>query len=157
MASEAPDDPRALHTHAPEEPRRRLPRVTRIRELGLLILRLGLGAIYMAQGLPALAGGPSRWTQLGETARALGFHLGAPGVWGFLGAAAQLACGVSIATGLLFRPACLLLALAMCVETLAPIAKGADFARTSHAAEMAVVFLSLVLIGEGAWRIRLGR
>jgi putative oxidoreductase len=157
MAAHPHDDLTALHTHAPESQRIAVPRSSRFRDLGLLILRIGIGAMFVGHGLPKMVGGPTRWAELGEAVANLGVHVGPPAVWGFLAAISELLGGILLATGVLFRPACLFLLSTMCVATITHVSKGDDFDQTSHAAEMAVLFLSLLLIGPGPWRIRIGR
>ena len=42
------------------------------RDLGLLVLRAGIGAMFVGHGLPKLLGGPQRWTTVGEAMAYLG-------------------------------------------------------------------------------------
>ena len=44
------------------------------RDKGLLILRIGIGVMFMCHGFPKLAGGPEVWTKLGGALGALGIH-----------------------------------------------------------------------------------
>jgi len=157
MAVNPHDDLTALHTHAPESHRIAVPRSSRFRDLGLLILRIGIGAMFVGHGLPKMIGGPTRWAELGEAVGNLGVHVGPPAVWGFLAAISELLGGILLATGVLFRPACLFLLGTMLVATITHVSKGHDFDQTSHAAEMTVLFLSLLFIGPGPWRMRIGR
>ena len=56
--------------------------------LGLLVLRVGIGVCFMIHGWPKIAGGPEQWTQLGG---AVG-NFGIPGptvFWGFMAAFAE--------------------------------------------------------------------
>jgi putative oxidoreductase len=156
MAGDAThEDPTALHTHAPGDAPPRLPRSTRFRDAGLLMMRLGLGAMFVGHGLPKIVGGPAHWTQLGEAVRVLGIHFGPSVVWGFLAALSEFGGGILLAAGVFFRPACLALFATMSVATLSHMSHGDDFATTSHPAELAVVFFSLLWIGAGPWRVRL--
>ncbi len=126
------------------------------RDLGLFILRAGLGASFVGHGLPKLLGGPARWHALGEAMGAFGVHF-APAFWGFMAMASELGGGVLLATGVLFRPACALMAFTMLVAVSHHFGRGEGFAEASHAMEAGVVFLSLLLIGPGPWRLRIGR
>jgi putative oxidoreductase len=56
----------------------------RFRDLGLLAMRIGLGASFMAHGYPKLAGGPAVWEKVGG---AMGL-LAVPGPPAFRGFAA---------------------------------------------------------------------
>ena len=41
-------------------------------DLGLLLLRIGIGAMFVAHGFPKLIGGPAKWTALGTATSHLG-------------------------------------------------------------------------------------
>lgn len=157
MSSNTPHDARALHTHAPGDAPPRLARSSRFRDVGLLIMRLGLGAMLVGHGLPKMVGGPLRWAELGDAVRLLGIQFGPATLWGFLAALSELAGGVLVATGVLFRLACLCTFGTMCVATIWHVSHGDDLVTISHSAELAVVFFSLILIGAGPWRVRLRR
>jgi putative oxidoreductase len=163
MHGDAHDDPRGLHKpaaalpHVPSAHAPAVPRSSRFRDAGLLILRVGIGAFFVGHGLPKIVGGPTRWAELGEAVGNLGIHLGRPAMWGFAAALSELLGGLLLATGVLFRTACFFLFATMCVATVSHVSKLDDFESTAHAAEMAILFVSLLLIGPGPWRIRLGR
>ena len=38
----------------------------RTQDVGLLVVRVGLGVMFMVHGLPKLAGGPAAWTGVGS-------------------------------------------------------------------------------------------
>lgn len=126
------------------------------RDLGLLILRVGMGAMFVSHGLPKLLGGVARWESLGRAMQHLGIDF-APVFWGFMAGFAETVGGIALAAGLAFRPACALLTFTMLVAVTKHFAQGDDFARASHAIEAGILFVSLFLIGPGAWRLRLQR
>ena len=126
------------------------------RDLGLLILRVGIGAMFVTHGLPKLLGGPAKWETVGLAMRHLGIDF-APTLWGLMAACAETFGGVALAVGVAFRPACVLLAFTMAVATLKHLVEGDGLAKASHAIEAGVLFASLLLIGPGAWRVRLER
>lgn len=132
------------------------------RDLGLLILRVGLGAMFIAHGWPKITAGPEMWTQLGG---AVG-NFGIPGptvFWGFMAAFAEFGGGVSLILGFLTRPFCVLLTVTMVVAAAFhlmppdPIPAGKEgmygFGPASHAIEVGIVFLSLFLIGPGKYSL----
>jgi putative oxidoreductase len=122
-------------------------------DLGLLILRVGIGAMFIFHGLPKLLGGPARWSQLGSAMKAFGIDF-APTVWGFMAALAEAGGGLCLALGVAFRPALVLLASTMVVATAHHLHKGDGFARASHAIEAAILFFALLFIGAGKYRLR---
>lgn len=122
----------------------------RFQDSGLLILRIGLGIAFMVHGLPKLMGGVETWEQIG---RAMGF-VGVttfPAFWGLLAGLAEFGGGILFMSGLLFRPACFVLAATMLVAMLFHIGQGDDFLKFSQAMEDGIVFVALFLVGPGKY------
>ena len=129
----------------------------RQRDLGLLLLRVGIGAMFVGHGWPKMIGGPAKWEALGRAMEVFGIGF-APVFWGFMAAFAELGGGVLLALGIAFRPACALLLSTMIVASARHLTQGDGFGKASHAIEAAILFLSLLWIGPGAYRLsRLGR
>lgn len=124
--------------------------LTKYRELGLLILRVGLGAMFMVHGVPKLMGGVEMWKGVGGAMSNLGVT-SVPAVWGFLAACSEAVGGACLVLGLAFRPACIAMAFTMGVATLFHLKKGDGIQVASHAIESGIVFLSLILIGPGKY------
>ncbi len=120
----------------------------RFRDQGLLILRLGLGVMFMWHGWPKIAGGPHFWHMLGMATGHVGIHF-APTFWGFMAAFAEFGGGIMLIAGFLTRLACVLLVVDMLVATSMHLGMGQGLAVASHAIECGIVFLSLILIGPG--------
>ena len=57
-------------------------------QVGLLILRIGIGISIFFHGLPKIMGGPETWTAIGGTMSNLGINF-APTFWGFMAAFAE--------------------------------------------------------------------
>jgi putative oxidoreductase len=121
------------------------------RDLGLLILRVGIGAMFVGHGLPKLIGGPARWEALGRVMGNLGVEV-APTFFGFMAAISETGGGLLIAAGVLWRPALLLLLTTMLVAVTKHVSDGDGFGRASHAAEAAILFLALLFVGPGRFR-----
>lgn len=130
-------------------------------DLGLVILRVGIGLYFFAYGLAKLFGGAERWEQVGAAMANLGLDFW-PLAWGFAASLTELCGGVLVALGLLFRPTCGLLAFTMVVATIAKgvSAAGEDgagpfsvFLGMGHPASMLILFVSLCLIGPGAYAL----
>lgn len=130
--------------------------LNRFRDLGLLLLRIGLGVSFLFHGVPKLRGGPDKWAALGGAMGALGMKF-APAFWGFMAGFSEAAGGALLILGFLFRPACLFLAVTMAVALNMHITKGDPFMLYSHALEDGIVFLCLILIGPGKYSLKIGR
>ncbi|MBI2104080.1 MAG: DoxX family protein [Candidatus Omnitrophica bacterium] len=123
------------------------------RDLGLLVLRLGLGFMFaVVHGGPKLLGGPERWSAVGSAMGSFGIHA-APAAWGFLAAVSECVGGLCLMTGLLVRPAAGFMAATMAVAAAMHLAKGDGIQVASHAIEDGIVFVSLILIGAGRYTV----
>ena len=126
--------------------------LVRYRNSGLLILRVGLGAMMMVHGLPKIMGGPTGWEGLGGSMKVVGIDF-LPTVWGFLAAISEGLGGFLLILGLFFRPVNMMLVFTMIIAALVHFAKGDGLSGASHAIELAVVFLGLIFIGPGKYSI----
>ncbi len=122
------------------------------RDIGLLILRVGIGIMFTIHGLPKLIAGPETWTMLGGSMKSLGVGF-APMAWGFMAAFSEFAGGLLLALGFFTRPACFFLLVTMIVATAMHISKGDPFVAYSHAMEAGILFISLILIGPGKYSL----
>lgn len=126
------------------------------RDLGLLILRLGVGAAFIIHGLPKLTAGPNGpngWTNLGHSMGHIGIHF-FPAFWGFMAAVSEGIGGVLLIIGAFYRPTCLLLAFTMTIATLTLASgKKREFSTYSHPLKMAFVFVGLACVGPGRFSV----
>jgi len=122
------------------------------RNTGLLILRLGLGAMMMVHGLPKIMGGPDMWAGLGGSMKVIGVSF-LPTFWGFMAAIAEGMGGFLLVLGLFFRPVNILLAFTMLIAALVHFGKGEGVMGASHAIELGIVFFSLIFIGPGKYSV----
>ncbi|MDR4503726.1 MAG: DoxX family protein [Candidatus Scalindua sp.] len=118
------------------------------RDKGLLILRVGIGIMFMCHGFPKLTAGQEVWTKLGGALSAVGINF-APAFMGFMAAISEFGGGLLLVLGLFTRPACLFLLSTMVVATLMHVKNGDPFIKYSHALESAILFFSLLFIGPG--------
>jgi len=126
--------------------------LTKYRESGLLFLRIGLGTVFFfAHGWPLLAAGVGKWRELGHEMHHVHIHF-APVFWGFMAAFSESIGAVLFALGLLFRPACILLAITMAVASIADL-KTASLNGSSHAIELCIFFFAMIFIGPGKYSI----
>ena len=119
---------------------------------GLLIMRVGLGTMFMFHGYPKLLGGPDNWTAVGDAMKHTGVTF-FPAGWGFLAAATETFGGFLVLLGLAFRPATLLLSITMIVASIMHLKTGDGLNGASHAVEAAIVFIGLTIIGPGRYSV----
>jgi putative oxidoreductase len=122
------------------------------KNFGLLIIRIGLGVLFIWHGVPKLAGGPDHWEKIGGAMKVVGISY-APAFWGFMAAIIETFGGLLLMIGLAFRPVCLLLVLNLIVAALMHFSKGDGLQGASHAIEDAIMFLGLIFIGPGLYSI----
>ncbi len=130
--------------------------LTRFRDVGLLLLRVGIaGSFILLHGGPKLMGGPELWAGVGGAMGNIGIHF-QPTAWGLMAAIAESLGALLIGLGLFFRPACLMLAFTMFTAVVMHLSMPADspmagWKGASHALEMGIIFISLLLIGPGKY------
>ena len=122
------------------------------RNTGLLLLRIGLGAMMMIHGLPKIMGGPDGWAEIGSSMKIVHIDF-IPAFWGFMAAITEGIGGFLLVLGLFFRPVNMLLVITMSIAALVHFNKGDGINGASHAIELAIVFFSLILIGPGKYSI----
>jgi len=126
--------------------------LTKYRDAGLLLLRIGLGIAFIWHGYPKLFGGPDAWRGIGGSI-GVPEHM-APVAFGFVAGCIEFFGGILLILGFLFRPACLLLLFQMLAALfLYHIRHGQGFDKFTQAFEMAFVFASLLLIGPGTYSV----
>jgi len=127
-------------------------KLDKYRDLGLLVLRVGIGAAFVCHGYPKLAGGPDVWARVGGALSALGIDSGHT-VMGLVAGLSEFGGGLLLALGLWTRPACFFLLNTMIVATVMHVKAGDPFMKYSHALEAAILFFSLLLIGPGKYSL----
>jgi putative oxidoreductase len=117
--------------------------------IGLLVLRVGIGLQFVLHGWPKLSGGAEKWAKLGNNMALMGFDY-YPTFWGFMAAFAEFGGGLLVVFGLLTRPASFLLAFTMLVAALKHWSEpDATWMAASHALELMIVFVALYIMGPG--------
>jgi putative oxidoreductase len=92
-------------------------------DTGLLVLRVGIGIMFLLHGAPKLFGGPSKWTGVGGAMGNLGITF-MPAFWGFMAGLAEFGGGLLLILGLFVRPAAAFLIFTMFVAAMNHIAGG---------------------------------
>jgi putative oxidoreductase len=121
-------------------------------DYGLLVMRIGLGIMFLYHGAPKIFGGPELWAKIGGAAGNFGLAF-APTFWGFMAALAEFGGGLCLVLGLFIKPAMILLVINLIVASSSHFAKGQGPSGASHAIEDGVVFLSLIFIGPGKYSL----
>jgi putative oxidoreductase len=122
------------------------------RNFGLLLIRVGLGVMFIYHGYPKLLGGPEGWAGLGASTKYVGINF-LPVVWGLLSGLTETVGGLLIMLGLAFRPACVLLVINLIVATATHFGKGEGLQAAAHAIEAAIMFAGLFFVGPGRYSV----
>jgi putative oxidoreductase len=123
-------------------------------DIPLLILRVGIGIMFVLHGYPKFMGGIEKWTGLGH------YGMGSIGIdifpvfWGFMAAFSEFVGGIMIIVGLYLRYFSFLLFVTMSVATVTHLSSGDGIMGASHAIESAVVFLCLLFAGPGKYSLQ---
>jgi putative oxidoreductase len=121
------------------------------KNFGLVLVRMGLGLMFVWHGYPKLVGGEKTWIKLGGAMGDFGIHA-APMLWGLLCALIETIGGTLVVIGFWFRPICVLLLLNMIVAaTVSYYSGGLDDA--AHAIEDGVMFVGLIFLGPGKYSV----
>lgn len=125
------------------------------KNFGLLIIRLGLGLMFIYHGYPKLTGGPDTWKGIGGATAVVGIHF-LPVVWGLLCALTETVGGFLLIIGLAFRPVCLLLVINLVVAAIflyhQPGENG-GLGGAAHPIEDAIMFAGLLFVGPGKYSV----
>lgn len=130
-------------------------------DLGLLIIRIGIGlSMALFHGWGKITS-PDRWAAYGANMERFGIGF-APEFWGFMAGFAEFGCSLLIILGLFHRPATLMLAFTMLVASMRHLSlpednPGSGFSGASHALEMLTIYIALFLSGPGKYSLMAGK
>lgn len=117
-------------------------------ELGLLITRLGVGAIFAIYGWMKLMGGPQTWLWLGSQLSHFGITF-FPMVWGFIAANVEFIGGLCLFFGFSTRLATILMSIVMVVALAYHFDHGDKFDIYAQALIFLIIFVSICISGPG--------
>ena len=123
---------------------------SRSQNIGILIIRLGLGFFFFFHGWTKLLGGPETCTALGQNMHLFGIHF-YPVFWGFASACTEFLAGILIFLGLFFRPATFFLTLNMLVASVSMVHSGAQL--YTYPIEIGIVIFGLLIAGPGKYSL----
>jgi putative oxidoreductase len=125
-------------------------------DFGLLIGRLGVGAIFVVFGWHKLSGGQAAWTHYGHAMASVGINF-MPNVWGLIAALSEFAGGILIVVGFFFRPAATLIALTMLVAFVSTFrGHPHHFEQYSRSIEMFCIMIVFLFVGPGKFSFEKG-
>lgn len=122
------------------------------RDFGILLMRAGLGIMFILHGYPIILGGPPAWERLGSAMTLIGIDM-FPIAWGLLAGLAETLGGTMLIFGLFTHYACFALTFTMVMATAFHLNKGDTFNDFSHPLELATVMLAMIIIGAGRYSI----
>jgi len=121
-------------------------------DLGLLIIRVGMGLLFIIHGWPKLTGGPETWGWLGKALSSYGINF-MPEVLGFMAAIAEFVGGILLVLGLFTRTSLFFLFGTMLVATLMHLGAGDPFGKVAHPLKALIVFAGLFFTGPGKYSL----
>lgn len=120
----------------------------RFQDLGLLVLRVGVGLMFLLlHGLPRLVE-PESWARIGRAVSYLGIDFGHQ-LWGFAAVLSLTLGALCLILGFAHRPAALALTVTMAVAAIWRHYPFAGWSASSYAVSMMIVYLGLVFTGPG--------
>ena len=123
-------------------------------DFALLILRCGIGIMFILHGYPKMVGGVEKWTGLGHYGMgAIGFDF-FPTFWGFMAAFSEFVGGIMVVLGIYIRYFAFLIFITMSVAAATHLSSGDGIMGASHAIESAFIFLSLFISGAGKYSVQ---
>jgi len=122
------------------------------KNFGLLVIRVGLGLMFIWHGYPKLIGGEKSWVKIGGAVNYVGIHF-LPVMWGLLCGIVETVGGAFLVIGFWFRPVCLLLLINLFVAAASQFGQGGGLDDAAHAIEDAVAFAGLLFLGPGKYSV----
>ena len=127
--------------------------LTKHKDLGLLILRVGVGLSFLfLHGWGKITGGPDRWIGLGKNMP--GFGIDAIYMfWGFMASLVETLGAFLFALGYKYRLMAALLFITMLVATITHLERGDGFRGAAHAMKMMFTFFGLMMLTPGKYSL----
>ena len=122
-------------------------------DVGLLVLRVGIGFMFILHGATKIGAGSETWQNVGSAMQYIGITFGYQ-AWGFVAGLAELVGGFALMLGLFTRPFAVVLLFVMVVASIMLIASGQPSSKWSHPVELGVVFVAIALMGPGRYSLR---
>ena len=121
-------------------------------DIGLLLIRIIVGGMFLYYGAPLLFGGVEKWSQIGQAMGSIGINFW-PAFWGFMAGFCEFFGAICLIFGLFFRLMCVFLAFTMFVAVSMHLKKGDGLMAAGHAIEDGALFLGLIFLGAGKYSL----
>jgi putative oxidoreductase len=123
-------------------------------DMGLLIIRTGVGIVLAIAGYNKFMGGEMVLHEVGANIKYIGLDVGTQNIstmfFGVLAAGVELAGGLFLVAGIMYRTSAAMLFLTMLVATLTMLdASSGDLTEFGYPMVMALVLLGLLFTGSG--------
>jgi putative oxidoreductase len=116
--------------------------------IGLLVLRIGIGSMFILHGWSKLEGGPAGWEHLGRNMQYVGISF-MPAFWGFMAMAAEFFGGLCLILGFGVRPASALILFTMLIAAIGNITRGYGLEGVVEIIELSTALAALFIMGAG--------
>lgn len=118
----------------------------------LLMMRIGLGLIFIGHGYPKLIGGMQTWHMLGGAMANFGITF-APAFWGFAAACAEFFGGICLLLGFGMRIILIFINFLLVIALGYHLHNGDSYQIYSHPLSLLAVFCSLWFMGAGRYSV----
>ncbi len=122
------------------------------KNLGISVIRIGVGLVFMRFGGEKLMGGPALWHTLGCMAHYVGINF-LPTMWGFLAACAEFFGGIALVIGFGTRAAALAIACVMVGAISMHLGTGDSWVHVSLPLSLLFVMIGLMIAGGGNFSV----
>lgn len=124
----------------------------RYRDAAMLVLRVGIGLLFLYHGTPKLLGGTELWTKIGGAMGVFGIGFWHP-FWGLMAALAEFGGGLALVGGVLLRPVMPFLAFTMIVAISTKFAGGDGIFGAAYPFAMLTAIVALFIAGPGRYSV----
>ncbi len=124
----------------------------RLKDIGLLLIRVGVGLIFIKHGWGKVNGGEQTWLWLGNSMALFGITF-MPTYWGLAAALSEFVGGICLVFGFLTRVAAFFLSCVMVVASYMHFVNGDPFTKIGHPLSLLFVFVGLMVAGAGKYSI----
>ncbi len=121
-------------------------------DIGLLVMRVGIGVIFIKFGWEKINAGSQKWLWLGSQMAHLGITF-APVFWGFKAACLEFFGGLSLVSGFFTRLGALGIAGVMFVAIIMHLKMGDSFQTIAFPLSLLCVMVGLVFAGGGSYSL----